>query len=352
MDAVGDGLMDGLEPKLESGAGVVDLRTAALTVSPTSWLDVRAGRQTLTWGTGDLVFLNDLFPKDWTAFLIGRHDEYLKAPSDAIKLAAYTDAAGLDLVITPRFDADRLPLRDRLSSWDPMQARLAGQDDPMNLAAPDRWVEDGELAARLFRNVGSWELAGYAYRGFWKSPGGADPVSGAALFPELSVYGASVRGPALGGLVQVETAFYDSSEDRRGKDPLTRNSELRGLLGHERQLTQKLSMSAQYYVEAMLHHGSYLGSLPPGMPAADRVRHVLTTRLTYLALRQRLMLSAFVFVSPSDGDAFARAGLTYTVDDHWTLLAGANLLAGRDQHTMFGQFERNSNAYLGLRYAY
>lgn len=352
VDAVGDALADGRKPELETGDGVVDLRTATLTVSPTRWLDLRIGRQTLTWGTGDLVFLNDLFPKDWTSFLIGRHDEYLKAPSDAVKLAAYSDAAGLDVVLTPRFDPDRLPLRDRISSWDPLQGRLAGQDDPLSLALPNRWLHDGEVAARLFRNVGSWELAGYGYRGFWKSPAAMDPMSGAAGFPELSVYGASVRGPAAGGLAHLELAFYDSRQDRDGKDPLTRNSEVRFLVGHERQLTQNLSLSAQYYVEAMLHHGSYLGSLPPGVPAADQVRQVLTTRLTYLALRQRLMLSAFVFASPSDRDAFARANLTYALDDRWTLLAGGNLLAGRDDHTLYGQFERNSNAYLGLRYAY
>ncbi len=352
VDAVGDALAESQKLRLESGAGAVDLRTATLTVSPTRWLDVRVGRQTLTWGTGDLVFLNDLFPKDWTSFLIGRHDEYLKAPSDAVKVAAYSDAAGLDVVYTPRFDPDRLPLRDRLSSWDPMQGRLAGQDDPLTLELPDRWFQDGEVAARLFRNVGSWELAGYGYRGFWKSPATVNPESGAAGFPKLSVVGASLRGPAAGGLVQLEMAFYDSSEDRDGKDPLTRNSEVRGLVGHERQLTQKLSLGAQYYVEAMLHHGSYLGSLPEGMPAADQVRHVLTARLTYLALRQRLMLSVFVFTSPSDRDTFGRASMTYALDDRFTLLAGANLLAGRDDHTMFGQFERNTNAYLGLRFAY
>jgi len=31
--------------------------------------NIRAGRQIITWGVGDLVFINDVFPKNWIAFL-------------------------------------------------------------------------------------------------------------------------------------------------------------------------------------------------------------------------------------------------------------------------------------------
>ncbi len=71
---------------LENGLGWLDLREANLSISPFSFLDLKIGRQILTWGTGDMVFLNDLFPKDWKSFFIGRDEEYLKAPSDVIML--------------------------------------------------------------------------------------------------------------------------------------------------------------------------------------------------------------------------------------------------------------------------
>ena len=51
-------------PRFERGRGWIDLREANVTFTPLDFMDVRAGRQTLTWGTGDLIFLNDLFPKD------------------------------------------------------------------------------------------------------------------------------------------------------------------------------------------------------------------------------------------------------------------------------------------------
>ncbi|MCH9022053.1 MAG: hypothetical protein IID32_04745, partial [Planctomycetes bacterium] len=81
--------------------GDFDLRAANLLTSPYDSMDLKIGRQVLTWGTGDLVFINDLFPKDWQSFFIGRDSEYLKAPSDAVKISLFSDPVNLDIVYTP-----------------------------------------------------------------------------------------------------------------------------------------------------------------------------------------------------------------------------------------------------------
>ena len=73
------------------GEAVYDLRETYITAYPLDWVDVKAGRQILTWGTGDFLFVNDLFPKDWQSFFIGRDDEYLKAPSDALRIIFYPE---------------------------------------------------------------------------------------------------------------------------------------------------------------------------------------------------------------------------------------------------------------------
>jgi hypothetical protein len=67
----GDVYGDAVEEK-----GVFDLREANIFTRPTESMDVKLGRQVLTWGTGDLIFINDLFPKDWQSFFIGRDTEY------------------------------------------------------------------------------------------------------------------------------------------------------------------------------------------------------------------------------------------------------------------------------------
>jgi hypothetical protein len=44
-----------------------DLREGYLDFARDRW-DVRLGRQIITWGIGDLVFINDVFPKDYAAY--------------------------------------------------------------------------------------------------------------------------------------------------------------------------------------------------------------------------------------------------------------------------------------------
>ena len=55
-----DARYDGIEDEWS-----LDVRDLTLSLSPGSSTDLRLGRQVQTWGTGDLLFLNDLFPKDF-----------------------------------------------------------------------------------------------------------------------------------------------------------------------------------------------------------------------------------------------------------------------------------------------
>jgi hypothetical protein len=354
--ASGDLLYDALEdddtPDLETGEGAVDLRELWLSAAPADWIDLKVGRQALTWGTGDLVFINDLFPKDWNALILGRDIALLKAPSDALKASVYLGPANLDLVWTPRFDADRFPDRLRVSTFDPLTGGLAGRETPMSVTRPDAWIDDGEYAGRLYATLSGVEVAAYGYHGYWKSPAGIDPLTGRYTFPALSVYGASARAPALGGIANAEVGYYDSRDDRDGDDPFVRNGELRGLLGFEREVLSETTLGLQYNVEHMLGHSDYEDTSPPGAAVADAQRHVVTARLTAMVLSQRLMMTLFALYSPNEEDGLIRPRLTYSADDNWRLEAGANVFFGAHAHTFFGQLEDNTGAYAAARYAW
>src|SRR6056297_2619360 len=188
-DLVYDNVADSHKLQPEQGRGWLDLREAYVGSPVGESLDARIGRQVLTWGVGDLLFLNDLFPKDWQSFFSGRDVEYLKAPSDAVMVSMFPPWFNIDLVYMPRFDADRYIRGERLSYWNPQLGRTAGRDAVVAVARPDDWFSDDEWALRLSKNLAGYELALYGYSGFWKSPGGFDPASGRATFPKLSVYG-------------------------------------------------------------------------------------------------------------------------------------------------------------------
>ncbi len=343
-DFIGDAVLE---------EGDFDLRELSLTFSPARSVDVKLGRQVLTWGTGDLLFLNDLFPKDWQAFLSGRDVEYLKAPSDALRATWFSDWINVDFVYTPQFDHDRFITGERMSFYNSLYGRTVGADQKVNYNAPSRWFTHDEFALRLYRMVGSAELAFYAYSGYWKSPGGQRFPPMQATFPKLSVYGASLRGNFLKGIGNIELAYFDSRQDRGGGNPFVNNSEFRLLLGYERELAKELTGGVQYYLEHMMDYSAYRKSLISlMMDARDQDRHLFTLRLTKLLMRQDLTLSLFTFFSPSDVDAYFRPLVSYKVDDHWTVECGANVFLGEKPSTFFGQFEDNTNVYGAVRYSF
>lgn len=340
-----DFLFDGVD-----GKGAIDPREISALVSPLNAVDLKIGRQILTWGVGDYLFINDLFPKDWKSFLLGRDDEYLKAPSDAAKASFFSELANLDVIYTPRFNPDRYLDGERISYFNPQLGRMAGADDPFAVEQRNDFFEDDEIAGRLSRNLGGFDAALYGYHGFWKSPLGFSPASGNAIFPPLAVYGASARGNLLKGVGSLEAGFYDSLNDRAGADPSLPNSQARFLAGYEQELLTDFTVGGQYYLEHMLDHPAYRATLPEGLRASDENRQVMTLRLTWLVLHQNLQLTIFAFYSPSDQDAYLRPSVRYRFNDHWTASTGANLFMGESEQTFFGQFE--DNAYAALRYGF
>lgn len=336
---------------IDRGHGMLDLREANVLLTPFESMDIKLGRQILTWGTGDLIFINDLFPKDWQSFFIGRDVEYLKAPSDALMVSFYPPWADIDVVYVPRFDADRYITGERISYWNPLLGRRAGRDDELRIDQRGNWFAEDELHLRLSRNVEGYELALYGYQGYWKSPQGVDSTF-RQTFPRLRVVGGSARGSGLGGLINLELGYYDSIDDGNGDDPLLPNSEYRLLLGYERELIRDLSLAVQYYLEFMDDYAAYERSLSAGASARDEDRHVVTMRLTKQLLNQNLQLSFFGYWSPSDEDGYLRPHLKYKASDALSLYLGANLFWGDQSQTFFGQFEKNTNMYMGVRYSF
>lgn len=346
----GDVFADGVEQKVW-----FDIRDASVFVRGGNWFNLRFGRQVLTWGTGDFLFLNDLFPKDFNAFFIGRADEYLKAPSNSVLTTFHMKKVGLDLVWTPIFEPDRFIDGERLSFFDPMSGEIIGDRSPLtpiDPLTPEQRLRNGTVHGRLYGTAGAFELAAYGYVGYWPQPTALDLDANRLSYARLSVYGASVRGPVLGGLFNVEGAFYDSFEDRDGTDPAIPNSQFRGLVGYERELFPKFQMGLQYYLEYTLDYDELIEDSFWPQYERNEFRHLLTLRLTQLLVMDNLELSLFTFFSPDELDTYIRPRITYKIAEPLAFVAGANLMFGRDDYTFFGQLKENTNVYVRLRYSF
>ena len=328
-----------------------NLREANIFLRPNDFLDLKVGRQALTWNTDDLIFINDLFPKDWQSFFIGRDVEYLKAPSDALKASFFGDWANIDFVYTPRFDHDRHIDGTRLSYWNSNLGRLAGNDAVIHTDKPNQWFRDSEFAARIYKNINNYEFALYGYRGYWKSPSGQNSSMTQAIFPDLNVYGASVRGAFGKGIGSMEIGYYESADDASGKNPLIENSQMRYLVGYTQEIGKNFNAGLQYYIEQMLDFSRYKRTLTSG-PASDRIRHLVTLRLTKLLMNQNLRCSLFTYYSPSDKDVHLRPNINYKLNDDTTVEIGGNVFFGDYSNTFFGQLQNNTNIYAGMRYSF
>jgi len=118
------------------------VRDFSVFFTPADNIDVKLGRMVSTWGTGDLVFINDMFPKDWQSFFIGRNDEYLKQASNIIKTSLFAGDYALDLVYTPLFQGSEYVRGERLSYYNPVAGKIVGRSRILDDDKPGHWFSD------------------------------------------------------------------------------------------------------------------------------------------------------------------------------------------------------------------
>lgn len=315
-----------------------------------SHVDFQVGRQIITWGTGDLIFINDLFAKDYRSFFSGRDDQYLKAPQNALRMSYYNPIGTLNFVYSPRFTPNRIPTGERLSYFSPVAGTIVGGEPYFEGIMPTARFKNGEFAGRFSRYFGTADVALYGYHGFFKNPVGMNDSG--AYYPSLNVYGASIRMPILGGITWLEGGYYDSREDVNGTNPAIPNSSIKGMIGFERQLNSNLTVNLQYQNDFMLDHDAYIAHLAPQMPKMDEMYHLITSRITQLLKMETVTISAFGFYSPNEEDFYGRFSISYKYTDALTLAVGANIFGGNHEYTGFGAFQKNDNAYLKVTYGY
>lgn len=333
-----------------SGKTDFDLRELNFSLTPFESMDLKAGRQALTWGTGDYLFVNDLFPKDYVSFFSGRDDEYLKKPSDAMKMSFYPSSANTDFVIS-KFEPNTIAEGDRLSFFDSFQGGIAGTNSDRDLLEPPLRPANLEYALRIYRNPGSHEAAFYYFRGFDKNPNSfKDEAARQLFYRRLDVYGGSLRGPVAGGVGNIEFGYDNSREDSDGANRLIENSMAKFLTGYEKDFGSDFKIGLQYLYEQRLDYDNYRAGLLPADFVLNETRHLITQRITKLYKNQTLAVSLFSFYSPTDRDGYVRPGLSYAMTDRWKMTLGANLPWGEDDSTEFGQMKKNKNVYIRLRY--
>ncbi len=348
----------------------IDIREAKLKYSIGEDTDISVGRQVSTWGVGDLIFINDLFPKNWIAHFSGRDLDMLKDPADSVRLTHYKGDWVFDLVVTPEFSPDSTPQGCKYEVFDPNSNGVIMNESSCGLSSTfndnTNSFDDAEVALSVKKKVGGQEIALYGYRGFHKSPKGIRvetlPDSSTKLMgyhPRLEVYGLSSEGQVGPGILSFEAGYYNSKDDKSGDNFLIENSMLKYLVGYRMDLSSRLFFGFQWYQEMMMDYDEYEASYLTAQPAnyafrLDEFRDTFTLRLGFKAMNETLFVNWFSYVRPQDKDSFHKLEILKRVNDQVEVSAGANIFEGEEgyQDRNFGMLKDADNIFVKFKYIF
>ncbi len=311
--------------------------------------ELRAGRQMMTWGVADRLFISDIWPKDWAAFYAGLPLEYMKLPTDALKITHFAGPIDLELVLAPRAQVDVVPDAGRWVVY--MPPGLRGERKP---AAK---LNAGEAGFRLHLPAGGWDFNLYAARTHWHQPDKAMDAQGFVIYPRLNVYSGTIQGGFFGGVLSLEAGLYQSVEDSGGTNPLIANSQQRWLVGYEHELWADATLALQVYGERMLHYDRYLPAAQGAFAAGrgpkplPKNRIFMTANLRMQMLNQTLTASVFA-MHIRHGGTMVNPELSYAVSDALSVTAGGHIFTSGPDSWLLGMMKHDDNAYLWARYSF
>jgi hypothetical protein len=341
---------------------VVDIRELRLVYTPARWLDISLGKQVSTWGVADMLFINDLFPKNWNANFLGRDMEYLKDTAVSARFTSYFKGWTHDLVYTPQFTQDTTPNGCYLNVFDPNSGQIllnpqACGTEQMVGGRESKDVDDGEWAMQLKRDISGQQVALYYYHGFFKNP---KSLQGSGIpedpfrpyYSALSVYGASTEGQVGPGIFTAETGYYDSKEDPDGDHPMIENSKIKFLLGYKMDLDANWTVGLQYYTERFQDHDAYLQSVSFDPTPKKEQMDTFTLRVMFKAQQETLFVNLFSYIRPDDHDSFTKLDLSKRLNDHFSVVVGINYFTGKVgyEDREFSMLDEEDNAFVRIRY--
>jgi len=338
-DLVHDDIIDGTS---------IDVREAYIELPSNNVVQTRIGRQSILWGLGDLIVVNDLFSKDYLGLYYGRdaEAEYVVNPSDAIRSSFFIKNSTLDIVVT-KFKPSDIPTGIRFSYYNPFIQDIIGENQTLNISGSKKT----SLMTRWNTSILNTEVAFYYNNTNWQTPEGFNPKTQELNYPRLETFGFSIRNELGKGIISIDAAYYLSTEDRKGDKFWIRNSETRFILGYDFEIRKNLNLGLQWYQEKHADQANYVASLPSFIQVVPKEYNMLTARLTQFLMNQKMTLSLFTYYSPTQNDGYLRLNLFHKFDDHWMINLGTNHFSG-EPNTRFGQLQQNSNYFAAVRWSF
>jgi hypothetical protein len=330
-------------------------------------LDVRAGRQIFAWGRADGVNPTDnLTGEDLT--LLAPDDDDRRLGTTAVRASYYFGDVSVSALWLPEFRGHRFPL----------PAPPPGMDFVRDVREwpADQWAVRVEQTGRAV----DWSVSYFDGRDLLPDLSidvgleGARDAQPARSVPgiQLSHHRVRVAGGDMAANIgrfalRAEGAYVDT-EDSTGNDPFTKNPYVFLVLGGDRTFREYLNLNVQYlfrYVvdyqpapvplpldsRASLLHATVASQQAVLSSQAKRVQHGMSFRVAHKWMRETLEAecAAAAFFGPRGLNL--RPKITYSVNDHWKVLVGAEIYRG-ESSSVLGLLRPNTAGYLEARWSF
>lgn len=308
------------------------------------YLEVKAGRQIITWGVADGLRLTDLIsPMDYTEFMANDYDD-IRVPVNAINLKYPGESFSVELVFVPVPEYFVMPSGEDNPWTMPVPAGVS-----MDLSGtPEKRLKNSEVGGRLRFFLENLDFSLTALRTFNKSPitvAGFDPVAKSAVikgvYEPMNVVGGDVSIPAGELVIRGEVAAYfgEPIALKNSMDYWHRSS-FNALIGIDWYAGDNWTIMAQYMHKVIMDYQSVLGT--------EQNTSMITARISKELLNNTLKLSVYGMFDVDNVGFYVRPAADYLLNDQITISLGGDWLGGR--RGTFKTYRKNTQMWVKGKY--
>lgn len=282
-------------------------------------LDVRAGRQIITWGVADALRLTDIIsPMDYTEFLAQDYDD-IRIPVSGLRLRYSREKWSVEAVAIPVSSFFDLPT-DAENPWSVGPVPIGSE--------PVHKAYNMEYGGRLSFFLSGIDFSLSALHTWNKLP---VICNGVGEYRRMTMLGGDVSIPVGKFVVRGEVAEYLDELQSGGARAASTNA----LIGLDWYAGNDWTLSAQYshkYVALGEHRNTGLSTL----------------RISKDLLHNTLALQTFAYIDVTNGGVFNRLSADYALNDQLHAIIGYDYFHA--DSGMFTIYKKNSELFVKLKY--
>ena len=311
-------------------------------------VDLRAGKQIITWGRADAINPTDvLTPKDFT-LLSARDEEERRIGTTALKTNYYHGDYTLSVIWLPIFNPSTISLTA------PPGFRITEDK-----RSQGRWTEQG-FAAKLDRTGGEIDWSVSYYYGLDVIPTGRSvtPTLVQLTHNRIHMVGADFA-KTLGRYGLRGEAAYVHTQDPDGSDVVVKNPYVFYVLGVDRDITEDLNINLQAYQRFIINYQDVFQVQDPAVrnvavlnvifqQQMDRIQEGLSGRIKAQWWNDTLEAELLGVWNANRSDFFVRPSVAYAFTDRWKGFLGWDVFNGRKE-SLNGFLQNNTSFFAELR---